>query len=217
MKLFKKVLCGCLSAAFIFTSLAVTPAASKTEPKLNKTKATIEVGEKLTLKVKNTKDTIKWSSSDKNVAAVSKKGVVTAKAEGNATIKAIVSKKTLKCKITVKEAAAQGTDISDQLAGRSYKGTATIPMVGELEVLSLKFGEDGTVSGSKLDESDLASMKMVEFTGTYKAVLNGKTVNVTVTADGKTFSYPLTIASTDMKQLTANVGGFDISVNEVEE
>lgn len=217
MKLFKKVLCGCLSAAFIFTSLAVTPAASKTEPKLNKTKATIEVGGKLTLKVKNTKDTIKWSSSDKNVAAVSKKGVVTAKAEGNATIKAIVSKKTLKCKITVKEAAAQGTDISDQLAGRSYKGTATIPMVGELEVLSLKFGEDGTVSGSKLDESDLASMKMVEFTGTYKAVLNGKTVNVTVTADGKTFSYPLTIASTDMKQLTANVGGFDISVNEVEE
>ena len=217
MKLFKKVLCGCLSAAFIFTSLAVTPAASKTEPKLNKAKATLEVGEKLTLKVKNTKDTIKWSSSDKNVAAVSKKGVVTAKAEGNATIKAIVSKKTLKCKITVKETAAQGTDISDQLAGRSYKGTATIPMVGELEVLSLKFGEDGTVSGSKLDESDLVSMKMVEFTGTYKAVLNGKTVNVTVTADGKTFSYPLTIASTDMKQLTANVGGFDISVNEVEE
>lgn len=214
MKLFKKVLCGCLSAAFIFTSLAITPAASKTEPKLNKTKATIEVGKTLTLKVKNTKDTIKWSSSNKNVATVSKKGVVTAKAEGNATIKAIVSKKTLKCKITVYEAAAEGKDISDQLAGKSYKGT--VPALG-LEVLSLKFGEDGTVSGSKLDESNLASMKMIEFTGTYKAFLTGKTVNVTVTADGKTFSYPLTIASTDMKQLTANVGGFDITVNEVEE
>ena len=213
MKLFKKILCGCLSAAFIFTSLAVTPAASKA-PALNKTKATMEVGKTLTLKVKNTKASIKWSSSDKSIATVSKKGVVTAKSAGNATIKAVVSKKALKCKITVKDAAAQGTDISDQLAGKSYKGT--VPSLG-LEVLNLKFGTDGTVSGSKLDEKDITSLKMIEFSGAYKAVLNGKTVTVTVVADGETFSYPLTIASEDMKQLTANVGGFDIAVNEVDE
>lgn len=210
MKLFKKILCGCLSAAFIFTSLAVTPAASKA-PALNKTKATMEVGKTLTLKVKNTKASIKWSSSDKSIATVSKKGVVTAKSAGNATIKAVVSKKTLKCKITVKDA---GTDISDQLAGKSYKGT--VPGIG-MEVLKLKFGTDGTVSGSKLDETNLQDLKSVEFSGTYKAVLNGKTVTVTVVADGETFSYPLTIASEDMKQLTANVGGFDIAVNEVDE
>ena len=86
-----------------------------------------------------------------------------------------------------------------------------------MEVLNLKFGTDGTVSGSKLDEKDITSLKMIEFSGAYKAVLNGKTVTVTVVADGETFSYPLTIASEDMKQLTANVGGFDIAVNEVDE
>lgn len=213
MKLFKKILCGCLSAAFVFTSLAVTPAASNAAPKLNKTKASMEVGKKLTLKVKNTKVSIKWSSSDKSVATVSKKGVVTAKSAGNATIKAVVSKKTLKCKITVKDAATEGTDISEQLAGKSYKGTATIPNIGELEVLNLKFGTDGTVSGSKLDETTL---QMAEFSGTYKAVLSGKTATVTVVTDSDTFSYSLTIASDDMKQLTASVGGFEVVINEVD-
>lgn len=212
MKLFKKILCGCLSAAFVFTSLAVTPAASNAAPKLNKTKATMEVGQKLKLKVKNTKASIQWSSLDKSVATVSKKGVVTAKSAGNTTIKAVVSKKTLKCKITVSDAAAEGTDISGQLAGKSYKGTATIPSIGELEVLNLKFGTDGTVSGSKLDETTL---KMAEFSGTYKAVLSGKTATVTVVTDSDTFSYSLTIASDDMKQLTASVGGFEVVIKEV--
>lgn len=213
-KPFKKILCGCLLAAILATPLSAAPVMAKAAPKLNKAKATMEVGQKLTLKVKNTKASIKWSSSDKSVAAVSKKGVVTAKAEGDATIKAVVSKKTLKCKITVKEAeTAEATDISDQLAGKSYKGT--VEGIG-LEVLNLKFGTDGTITGSKLDESDITSMKMVEFSGTYKAVLSGKTVTVTVEADGQSFSYPLTVGDKDMTKLTANVGGFDITVAEVD-
>ncbi len=213
MKLYKKILCGCLLAALTLTSLS-TASAAKAAPKLNKTKATLEVGKKLTLKVKNTKASIKWSSTDKKIAAVSKKGVVTAKAEGDATIKAIVSGKTLKCKIKVTENDTPETDISDQLAGKSYKGT--IQALG-IDVMTLKFGTDGTISGSKIDEADPMAMKMVDFSGTYKAVLKGKTVTVTVEADGQTFSYPLTVASSDMSQLTANVAGFDISVIEVSE
>ena len=71
-------------------------------PKLNMKKATIYVGKTVKLKVKNTKKKIKWSSSKKSVATVSKKGVVKGKKAGTSTIKAKVENKTYKCKVTVK-------------------------------------------------------------------------------------------------------------------
>lgn len=71
--------------------------------KLNKSKATIYVGETLTLKLTGTKKAVKWSSSDKTVATVSSKGKVTAKSEGNVTITAKVQSKKYTCKVTVKE------------------------------------------------------------------------------------------------------------------
>lgn len=48
----------------------------------------------MTLKVLHVKKgaAIKWSTTDKSVASVNAKGVVTAKEEGKATIKAVVSK-----------------------------------------------------------------------------------------------------------------------------
>ena len=46
-----------------------------------------------------TKQTVKWSSSDKSVAKVSKTGKVTAKGLGKCTITAKIGKKTYKCKI----------------------------------------------------------------------------------------------------------------------
>lgn len=75
---------------------------TKKKPSLNKTKATIEVGQTVNLKVKNGGKKIKWSSSDKSIAGVSE-GVVTAKKIGTVTISAACanSEKTLKCKITV--------------------------------------------------------------------------------------------------------------------
>ncbi|MBQ5473642.1 MAG: Ig-like domain-containing protein, partial [Lachnospiraceae bacterium] len=45
---------------------------------------------------------VKWSTSNKKVATVSSKGKVTAKKKGTATITAKVSKKSYKCKVTVK-------------------------------------------------------------------------------------------------------------------
>ena len=75
------------------------------------TKKTVAVGGKYTLTVKGVKDkkaTYAWSSSNKKVATVSKKGVVSGVAEGSATIKCKItlsdkSTKTLSCKVTVKE------------------------------------------------------------------------------------------------------------------
>lgn len=70
--------------------------------RLNKTTAKIKRGKKLKLKVLNAAGKVKWSSSNKKVATVSKSGVVKGKRKGKATIYAKVKGKTYKCKIRVK-------------------------------------------------------------------------------------------------------------------
>ena len=77
---------------------------TKKKVKLNYKTKTLTEGEKFTLKLKNNKKKVKWSSSDKTVATVSSKGKVVAKKKGKCTIKCKVKNgKTYKCKITVKE------------------------------------------------------------------------------------------------------------------
>lgn len=86
-------------------------AAGKT--RLNKTAVTLKVGDKYRLSLKNIPKNgkVTWSSTSKSKAAVSKKGVVTAKKQGKATIQAKLTyksggkKRTKKfsCKVTVKK------------------------------------------------------------------------------------------------------------------
>ena len=105
MRKMKRTMAAVLSLTLACT-LLIAPAegqAAKKKMKLNKTKATLYVGKKLTLKVKNTKKKVKWSSSKKAVASVTKKGVVKAKKKGKTVITAKIGKKKLKCKITVKQ------------------------------------------------------------------------------------------------------------------
>ena len=93
-------------------SKSVTLAASTvkrpiTSVKLSKTKLTLEVGKKASLKVTfapaNTTDskTVKWTSSNTKVATVSK-GTITAKKAGTAKITAKMGNKTATCTVTVK-------------------------------------------------------------------------------------------------------------------
>ena len=75
---------------------------------LNKSKITLRVGRKTTLKaaVRPENATVKkvtFTSSKKEVAEVNSKGVVTAKKAGTATITAKVGNKKAVCKITVKK------------------------------------------------------------------------------------------------------------------
>ncbi len=75
--------------------------------KLNKKKATLKKGKTLTLKAvltpQNASEKVTWSSSNKKVAKVNKKGKVTARKKGTAviTVKTASGKKAT-CKITVK-------------------------------------------------------------------------------------------------------------------
>lgn len=69
--------------------------------KISSKKATITVGYSTTLTVKNA-SAVTWSTSNKKVATVNKKGKVTGKKIGKATITAKVGNASYKCSVTVK-------------------------------------------------------------------------------------------------------------------
>ena len=97
---------------------------SKKSVKLNK-------GQTLKLVLKNAKASkVKWTTSKKKVATVSKKGVVKAKNKGKATITAKYKGKKYKCKITVKKNSMTRKQVFDKV--RKYiqkKGYQESPQI----------------------------------------------------------------------------------------
>lgn len=79
--------------------------------KLNKTKAIIYVGDKLTLKATVTGDSqsVTWKSSKESVAKVRSGGVVTGVKEGTATITALANGVKAYCNVTVKNNGSSGS------------------------------------------------------------------------------------------------------------
>lgn len=104
-----------LLIATIIASVAVLAdsATKKTKIKaksisLNVPAVTLAVGDiaslKATMKPANATDSLKWTTSNKNVATISSSGVITAKTEGTAKITVkTTSKKSAVCKVTVKK------------------------------------------------------------------------------------------------------------------
>lgn len=101
----KRGMALCLIAVLMIMTVAGAPgrqnAEAKAKPVLNKKKVSLIVGEKVTLKLKNWKKRVTWSSSKKSVATVSKKGVVRAKKKGKANITAKAGGKKYLCRVTV--------------------------------------------------------------------------------------------------------------------
>lgn len=98
----KKLLSIVLLFALFISLFGASGVQAAAKPKLNKEKVVLEVDAKITLKLGDVKGTdVKWSSSAKKVATVSKSGVVTAKAEGSATITATYNKKKYTCNVNV--------------------------------------------------------------------------------------------------------------------
>ena len=103
MKTTKKLLALIFAVVLSFSMLPTTNINAASKVKLSKTKTTIYVGKTVTLKLKNNKKKVKWTTSNKKIATVSKKGKVKGKKAGKVTITAKVRKKKYKCKITVKK------------------------------------------------------------------------------------------------------------------
>lgn len=182
------------SGSCIFAQPLQTQAASKTLTKITvqPKKATIYVGKTKQLKVTKTpkaaKATIKWKSSNKKVAKVSKKGVVTGVKKGTVTIKATtkVKSKTLtaQCNVTVK----------NPIKVKSIK----VPTTN----VTLKVGNTTTIKPTIQPAN--ATFKKLKYTSsnTKIATVNESTGLVTSKAAGTAY---IKIAATDGSKKTAKV------------
>ena len=97
----KGCICFIICFAVIILMLSINDTNAKTKKiKLNYSYYTMTGGHKIKLKAK-IKGKVKWKSTNKKVATVSKKGVVYGKKKGKCTIIARKGKRKGKCKITV--------------------------------------------------------------------------------------------------------------------
>ena len=103
MKDLKRLIAFMLTLALSFSLLSINNVSAASKIKINKSKIILYAGKTATLKLKNNKKKVRWTSSNRKIATVSKKGKVKAKKIGKAIITAKVGKKKYKCVVTVKK------------------------------------------------------------------------------------------------------------------
>ena len=122
----------------------VTPTIS-----LNRTVLVLSVGDKESLKVNGTEETVAWSSSDPTVASVTSSGDVTALAKGNAVITAAVGEESVACTVTVKsedDTSGDSTTTKPNDTTKPGDTTTTKPSTGSVDVSKLTLeSEYGTI------------------------------------------------------------------------
>ncbi|MFR8105646.1 Ig-like domain-containing protein [Eubacterium sp.] len=157
----------CAIVLVIVLAFSVTPdsvfAAKKA--KISKTKATIYVGKTIKLKVKNNKKKVKWSTSNKKVAKVNKKGKVKGIKAGKATIIAKVGKKAYKCKIKVKKKRNKKSNIKKPVIKPAESETTVEPTTKTEETTTPEVTtkpEQPTIDESKLNEKIKALKDIIE-------------------------------------------------------
>lgn len=102
MKKYVKKLMAMLMVMLLVVTMAAPATVSAAPVRLNKSSVTVLVGKTYQLKVKGTKKKAKWSSSNKKVATVNSKGVITGKKAGTVKVTAKIGKKKYTCKVKIK-------------------------------------------------------------------------------------------------------------------
>ena len=155
---------------------------------LDKTDATLKVGETVALKATvtpadATDKTVAWTSSDTEVAKVDATGKVTAVAPGEAVITATAGdNKTAVCKVTVK----MGVE-----SVRIGKAEA-IEKVGDADNLKATVIPDGAIVTTVTWTSNNSKVATVDQSGKVTAVAAGEAI-ITATADGKSAACNVTV------------------------
>lgn len=124
---------------------------------LNKSKATLYLDKKLTLKLQNSTGKVTWSSSNTKIAKVNDKGVVTPKKKGTVVITAKNNGIKYTCKVTVKKPKLNFST-NTITAGESFKlklTGATIDTVTTGDEYVATVEQDGAVTGTYPGTTDI--------------------------------------------------------------
>ncbi len=159
--------------------------------KLNKKNASLNVGKTTTLKATVTpKDSkVTWSTSNKSVATVTKKGVVKGVKAGTATITAKAGTKKATCKVTVKAA-------TSSVAVTSVEASADpteISVGGITQVVANVLPANATDKKITYSTSNEAVAVVNAETGVVTGVSAGKATITARSANGKTDSVEITV------------------------
>lgn len=125
-----KIIVIMVMLALVLTSVPTkTSVSAASKVKLNKKKLVLYVKQSAKLKLKGTKKKVKWSSSNKKIATVSKTGKVKAKKKGNCKITAKVGKKKYVCRVTVKNRSKKATSVPKKTVTTKVPATTKKPDV----------------------------------------------------------------------------------------
>ena len=206
MKKVSRLLLSFLFALLLFaTNLSVIPGLpgaesvpSKVEAaakvKLSKTKMSLYIKQSATLKLKNAKGKVTWSSSNKKIAKVTSKGKITAIKKGSVKITAKNGKKKYTCKVTVLNPTISATRLNLK-TGK----TASLKVTG--------------ATGKVTWVSSNASVASVNANGTVKAVKAGK-ANITATASGIKLICAVTVTDIEVTAVTLDCSEASLSIGE---
>ena len=153
----KKIIGLFLVLTLVLSLVPIQTATAAT--KLNKSKITLNVGDSYKLKLTGSKSEVKWSSSDKTVATVSK-GKVEAIAGGSTTIKATVGKKQYKCSVTVKDKKIDVIYKAYIFDGSSVDDYAKTYKEDNPDILDAKVYDDEHIIVTMWESERLAALKL---------------------------------------------------------
>lgn len=173
--------------------------------KLNKKNASLNVGKTTTLKATVTpKDSkVTWSTSNKSVATVTKKGVVKGVKAGTATITAKAGTKKATCKVTVKAATSSVAVTDVQIPTK----TAEINVGGITNMNASVLPANATDKTLKYESSN-PSVATVDAAGAIVGVGAGTATITAKSANGKSASMQVTVKF-------VNATGVTVSPNEI--
>lgn len=220
MNVGKNILCGMITLCLISQSLGGTDiaAAKSNMVKLNVSKKTIIAGSSFQLKLKGNvsrKTVVTWKSNNKKVAVVSKKGKVTGKKAGKAQITVMVGRKGKKavCKVTVQKrtSSAKPTNTpasnSENISPSSTPGATNKPNPSATGTQPPVATASPEPSPKTADSSVLVvSESLVELDGeimTAYLVNKNYSGNITVSLNGKTYTYSDKISGKDLLVMLA--------------
>lgn len=200
MQRMKKVLAALLLIVMVMPTVSTQAA----KVKLNKTKISICIKDTYTLKVKNTKKKVKWSTSKKSVVTVTSKGKITGKKAGSATITAKIGTKKYRCKVTVRKAALNKTSKTLRV-GDTYKLSVKDSQAKKKWTTSnskiASVSSSGTVSAKKIGTATIKVKVSSGYLSCKVKVINTHSYTSKVTRAA-------TCSHTGMRRYTCNICGY---------